>query len=89
MQVAPPRVDTVAFPVCENREFIFHFVDFYVLSIGDKFLYKGKNWVKVSEDEAGRGAERKHFWPMFAAKLPKSLSEAEAIEKWPILAYSL
>ena len=76
-----PKIDTVAYSVSENREFVFHFVDFYVLGVGDKFLYKDRLWAKINEDEAERGTERKFFWPMFAAKLPKSLSEAEAIEK--------
>lgn len=70
-------------------EFTFRHIDFYVLKEGDKFFYKGQTWVKIGDDTARSGNETQHFWPMFAAKLPKILTESEAVEKWPILAYSL
>lgn len=70
-------------------EFTYRHIDFYVLQPGDKFLHEGKSWIKIDEDHAQAGDEIQHFWPTFAAKLPKILTETEAVERWPILAYSL
>lgn len=70
-------------------EFTFRYIDFYVLNVGDEFLHEGKKWIKISDDKAQNKNEIRHFWPTVAVKLPKILTETEAIEKWPILAYSL
>lgn len=72
-------------------EFQFQSIDFYVLKIGDEFYYEGSTWVKIDDDTARntKNNESRHFWPLFAAKLPVNITETEAVKRWPILAYSL
>lgn len=72
-------------------EFQFQSIDFYVLGIGDEFRHEKAKWVKIEDEKAQntKTGETRHFWPLFAAKLGKPISETEAVKKWPILAYSL
>lgn len=72
-------------------EFQFKSIDFYVLKVGDEFHHEGSTWVKIDDDTAEniKNNEIRHFWPLFPAKLSQSITETEAVKKWPILAYSL